>query len=407
LTPVQQRIAIRLTTALGPCLGLLVSALDAAIDPDGSGPNNGNGYADHANVANLSLGRPVYPGEEVWNSPVVEAVNRAIATGITVVVAAGNSGPSASTIDLPGVIPDAITVGAIDKNFTLAPFSSRGPVAWSGGTTLNKPDLVAPGVAICAANANFQTTAAQGTDCPAIASSGRHIALNGTSMAAPHAAGAAALLLQYSANLSPSIIKFVLMTVAKNLPYDVNAVGDGTLDLAPLHLSTPKIQAFLFAPEAAYGELPLRAQIVASTPTAALYSAVWGYGGQPTSWTSFATGSLLAMPLPTPYPLTTLRFGNYPEETDITVRVTWRSVWPWPPSPPRTDEIHLYPDNIWLISMMMAKMKSFCLATTPSIIAEPSSASILTDQLQHRSSVHRPRPLFRSSIGSNRLSPIC
>lgn len=78
----------------------------------------------------------------------------------------------------------------------LADFSSRGPVTVSWGI---KPDLLAPGV-------HISSTIPSG-----------YIALNGTSMAAPHVAGACALLIQAHPNWTPKQIKSALMSTAKPL----------------------------------------------------------------------------------------------------------------------------------------------------------------------------------------------
>jgi len=100
-------------------------------------------------IVNISLGSPATNSYK--SDPLVNAVDEAIKAGLTVVVAAGNSGPSSKTILSPGNSPSAITVGAVDDNKTpeldddfIAPFSSRGPT--KDGIT--KPDVVAPGVDI-------------------------------------------------------------------------------------------------------------------------------------------------------------------------------------------------------------------------------------------------------------------
>lgn len=101
------------------------------------------------------------------------------AAGIVVVAAAGNSGPSCSTIGQPPAIYDAsFTVGATDLNDTIASFSGRGPVTVDGSSRL-KPDVTAPGVSI-RSSVPYDS---YGTSY-------------GTSMATPHVSGLIALLLQ-------------------------------------------------------------------------------------------------------------------------------------------------------------------------------------------------------------------
>src|SRR2546430_723751 len=81
---------------------------------------------------------PSGPGTK---SPAAEA---AVAAGVIMCVAAGNSGGFA-IISSPGTSRLAITVGAINDTGSLASFSSRGPTP---GDLLFKPDVVAPGVDI-------------------------------------------------------------------------------------------------------------------------------------------------------------------------------------------------------------------------------------------------------------------
>src|SRR5690606_9828155 len=70
------------------------------------------------------------------------------AAGIVVASAAGNSGPSCSTISQPpGIYDAAFTVGASTLDDAIAGFSSRGPVMVDGSNRL-KPDVTAPGVSV-------------------------------------------------------------------------------------------------------------------------------------------------------------------------------------------------------------------------------------------------------------------
>jgi len=141
-----------------------------------------------ADAMNLSLG---YPGGTSTDSA-AQAMDNAIIARVIGVVAAGNEGPKYYTLRTPGTSLKAITVGASDlaDNVSYWPSSgkgsSRGPVLPENDM---KPDLLAPGTGICAARWEYSlhTSFCDGNTA-------QHIALNGTSMAAPHVAGAAAVL---------------------------------------------------------------------------------------------------------------------------------------------------------------------------------------------------------------------
>lgn len=168
-----------------------------------------------AKVANLSLGGSGYPGD-----PTSQAVNNATAAGMLSVVAAGNRGPVYRSIESPGVAATALTVGATDKSWQMAYSSSRGYVV-DGEAYVMKPEIVAPGVDI---RSTVPTTGSHGD-------ASRYATMSGTSMAAPHVAGSAALLLQWRAAQYPEDLKQRLVGSARSLQKDPFTEGAGRIDL--------------------------------------------------------------------------------------------------------------------------------------------------------------------------------
>ncbi|MGL6278949.1 MAG: S8 family serine peptidase, partial [Gaiella sp.] len=181
----------------------LVAAIEAAV-------------ADGMDVINLSLGEPeIEPDRDV----VALALDGAAAAGVVPVVAAGNDYDEwgNGSISSPGTSADAITVAAVtdEPRPALASFSSGGPTALS---LRAKPDIAAPGVSIL-------SSVPGGWD-----------AMSGTSMAAPHVAGAAALLLQARPDWGPADVKAALVATARPLtadgtPVGVSRVGTGLVDV--------------------------------------------------------------------------------------------------------------------------------------------------------------------------------
>ncbi len=171
-----------------------------------------------ADVVNLSLGG----GDSPEIDPLESAVNTLSAeSGTLFVIAAGNSGRP-GTVGSPGSADAALTVGAVERDDSIAPFSSRGPRIGDGAV---KPDITAPGVDIVAAKA---ATGSIGTPVDE-----NHVALSGTSMATPHVAGAAALIAQQHPDWTGAQIKAALMASAKANPaLTAFDQGTGRVDLA-------------------------------------------------------------------------------------------------------------------------------------------------------------------------------
>ncbi|PPK64680.1 S8 family serine peptidase [Actinokineospora auranticolor] len=159
--------------------------------------------AQGADIVNMSLGTTDAPGLDV----IEEAVERLSAEkGTLFVVSAGNSGPIARTIGSPGSAPSALTVGSVERDDSVSRFSSRGP-ALEGAL---KPEITAPGSGIVAAKA------ANGFLGDPVEPG--YVRMSGTSMAAPHVAGAAALLAQAHPDWTGAQLKAVLTASAKPTP---------------------------------------------------------------------------------------------------------------------------------------------------------------------------------------------
>ncbi|MFF3873130.1 S8 family serine peptidase [Streptomyces sp. NPDC001978] len=176
--------------------------------------------AQGAKVVNMSLG-----SEEATDGtdPMSLALNElSESSGALFVVAAGNNGEQGTgTVGSPGAADAALTVGAVDRDDSLAPFSSRGPRLGDGAV---KPDVTAPGVGIVAARA-AGTTMGDPVD-------EHYVAASGTSMATPHVTGAAALVAERHPGWSGAQIKDALVSTAHTVPGQlVTEQGGGRIDL--------------------------------------------------------------------------------------------------------------------------------------------------------------------------------
>jgi len=210
----------------------IISAIERSVDPNQDGD-----FSDKLDIISLSLGGGGNPDD-----PISISIDNAVKAGVVAVVAAGNDGPWKQSIGSPGTARNALTVGAIDKNKTIAEFSSRGPVIWEGGL-LNKPDVVAPGVDICAAQWDSAWEENQCLD-------DKHTSISGTSMATPHVAGAVAIIKQSRPELDSFQLKSLIKLTAKDLGYDVNTQGSGLVNI-PAALNSP----IIFSGDLSFGNL--------------------------------------------------------------------------------------------------------------------------------------------------------
>jgi hypothetical protein len=173
--------------------------------------------ASKAKIVSMSLGSPADDTADPDSDPVAKAADDLTAEyGTLFVVAAGNDGPGADTVESPGIAPAVLTVGAVDAGDKPADFSSR-------GGSLLKPDIAAPGVDTISARAAGTTL---GSPVDAL-----YTAASGTSMATPHVAGAAADLLQKHPDWAPARLKAALTSTAHAVTGSVYQVGAGRLDV--------------------------------------------------------------------------------------------------------------------------------------------------------------------------------
>ncbi|MGW3109643.1 S8 family peptidase [Streptomyces sp. NPDC001100] len=195
-----------------------------------------------ADIVNLSLGGTDYPGIDPLEAEVDKLSEE---SGILFAVASGNEGDlgpnsSTGTVGSPGSAPDALTVGAVDGKDRIADFSSTGPV-YDGSV---KPDVTAPGVNITAAAAPGSVIDQEVGEKPT-----GYLTISGTSMAAPHVAGAAAILKQEHPDWGYAQLKAVLMGSAKAGDYTPYQQGTGRIAVDKAIKQT----VFAEQPSLAYG----------------------------------------------------------------------------------------------------------------------------------------------------------
>ncbi len=148
-----------------------------------------------ARIVNMSFAGPADP-------MLSDMFAKAYARGIVLIAAVGNAGPRSPPL-FPASDPHVIGVTATDANDKLLPQANRGP----------QVTVAAPGVAILAdaPNGSYQLT-------------------SGTSVAAAHASGVAALLLAREPKLTPADVRRALIRSARKIPGKRRDVGAGVID---------------------------------------------------------------------------------------------------------------------------------------------------------------------------------
>ncbi len=174
--------------------------------------------AEGADVISISIGGSPIGGDNCDGDFIADKANWAVDNGVVVVVSSGND-YSSTGVSSPACGSKVIAVGAVDQSDTVADFSNSGPAL----------DIVAPGVGVLS---TYSCDAAG--DC----GSYWYAWMSGTSMAAPHVAGAAALVLQSHPGFSVDQVKDALYSTAKDVG---SQDGNGRVDVlgAVNYLSAP------------------------------------------------------------------------------------------------------------------------------------------------------------------------
>lgn len=193
---------------LGKCGGYTSDIADAIIWTSGGAVSGVPANANKARVLNLSLG-----GSGACDTTTQNAINSARSRGAVVVVAAGNSNVNAGNAN-PANCAGVVTVAAVGRGGGKASYSNYGTVV----------DVAAPGGD---AGAGVLSTLNSGLTSPAADS---YAYYQGTSMATPHVAGVAALMLSKNPNLTPDEVEAKLKSTARAFPAACSGCGTGIVD---------------------------------------------------------------------------------------------------------------------------------------------------------------------------------
>lgn len=200
--------------ALGRCGGFTSDIADGIIWAAGGNVPGVPSNPNPAQVINLSLG-----GSGSCDATSQAAINTAVSLGATVVVAAGNSNQNVSTAT-PANCQNVVSVASVGRNGGRASYSNFG----------NLVDVAAPGGEQRTGTSDgVLSTLNSGQTSPA---GDIYAYYQGTSMAAPHVAGAAALLYSVNPDITPAEVESVLETTARSFPSTCSGCGTGIVDAA-------------------------------------------------------------------------------------------------------------------------------------------------------------------------------
>ena len=197
---------------LGKCGGYTSDIADGMIWASGGSVSGLPTNATPSRVLNLSLG-----GGGACDTTSQNAINSARSRNTVVVVAAGNENQNASNSN-PGNCSGVVNVAATDRNGARAYYSNYGTVV----------TLAAPGGDVRSSSSNgILSTLNAGTRAPG---ADNYAYYQGTSMAAPHVAGVAALMLSAKPTATPDQIKAALQSSARAFPGSCSGCGSGILN---------------------------------------------------------------------------------------------------------------------------------------------------------------------------------
>lgn len=198
--------------ALGKCGGFTSDIADAMIWAAGGNVSGVPTNPYPADVLNLSLG-----GAGACDATSQAAINTAVALGATVVVAAGNSNENVSNSS-PANCANVVSVAAVGRTGGRAVYSNFGALI----------DIAAPGGDQSTGTTNgVLSTLNTGSDAPA---NDTYAYYQGTSMATPHVAGAAALLYSLDSSVTPAEVESILKSTSRSFPSTCTSCGSGIVD---------------------------------------------------------------------------------------------------------------------------------------------------------------------------------
>lgn len=198
---------------LGKCGGLTSDIADAIVWAAGGSVSGVPSNSYPAQVINMSLG-----GGGSCSSTTQSAINSARSNGAVVVVAAGNENTNASNSN-PANCSGVVTIAATNRNGGRSYYSNYGSVV----------DVAAPGGELTQSTSvnGVLSTLNSGSTSPG---SDSYAFYQGTSMAAPHAAGAAALVMSANPDLTPDEVESILKSTARSFPSTCSQCGTGIID---------------------------------------------------------------------------------------------------------------------------------------------------------------------------------